>query len=81
LNGTQQLSCGTSYLLCNRRYMALFARCRWREARQDLSKAAELEAQRGHVNALVLNDLGNAEGAVGDWHAAMRHFSEVRALL
>ena len=37
----------------------------WEEARSDLLKAYELESANGKVSGLLLNQLGNADGAVG----------------
>jgi len=48
-------------------------RGRWEEAAADLQRARELEeAQVGQegVNSLVLNNLGNCKGALGDWDGA-----------
>ncbi|GBF94525.1 hypothetical protein Rsub_07059 [Raphidocelis subcapitata] len=56
---------------------------RWADAYSDLSKSLELEAARcggarmaDGASALVLNQLGNAEGALGRWGDAMAHFRE-----
>lgn len=48
---------------------------RWQDARSDLLKALELEsADGGQPSALVLNQLGNADGAVGEWELACEHY-------
>ncbi|KAK9863256.1 hypothetical protein WJX84_010853 [Apatococcus fuscideae] len=50
---------------------------RWREAREDLQKALALEASQSvehEPSSMVLNNLGNAEGALGDWTEARQHF-------
>eukprot|EP00191_Tetraselmis_sp_GSL018_P009548 CAMPEP_0177602354 /NCGR_PEP_ID=MMETSP0419_2-20121207/14812_1 /TAXON_ID=582737 /ORGANISM="Tetraselmis sp., Strain GSL018" /LENGTH=248 /DNA_ID=CAMNT_0019095809 /DNA_START=147 /DNA_END=893 /DNA_ORIENTATION=- len=54
---------------------------RWREARDDLAKARALdEAQRPEgADPLVLNNLANAEGALGNWDAAIALFREAAA--
>lgn len=43
----------------------------WRGAAADLEHAAALEtASKGRADAVVLNNLGNAQGALGDWDGA-----------
>jgi tetratricopeptide (TPR) repeat protein len=56
---------------------------RWRAAYDDLAHALELEAAQcggarvsDGVSALLLNQLGNAEGALGRWGDAMAHYRE-----
>eukprot|EP00803_Ostreobium_quekettii_P008462 evm.model.scf_868EXC.4 EVM.evm.TU.scf_868EXC.4 scf_868EXC:38965-41097(-) len=46
---------------------------RWAEARDDLQRALELEGG-GRVSGVLLNNLGNARAATGDWNAAMADF-------
>jgi tetratricopeptide (TPR) repeat protein len=47
----------------------------WQAAYDDLSAAARLEEQQlGAANGLTLNNLGNAEGALGRWQDAMQHY-------
>jgi hypothetical protein len=52
------------------------AAVRWRPAYEDLRHACELEAGQGggDVSSLVLNNLGNAEAALGMWDDAMGHY-------
>jgi tetratricopeptide (TPR) repeat protein len=52
---------------------------RWRDAYDDLSRALELERRRfggevvaDGVSALLLNQLGNVEGALGRWEVGGR---------
>jgi tetratricopeptide (TPR) repeat protein len=48
---------------------------KWQAAYDDLSAAARLEEQQlGSADGLTLNNLGNAEGALGRWQDAMRHY-------
>ena len=56
---------------------------RWRDAYDDLSAALALEERRfgsrrvaDGVSALLYNQLGNAEGALGMWDAAMASYKE-----
>lgn len=47
----------------------------WQAAYEDLLAAVRLEEQQlGAPNGLTLNNLGNAEGALGRWQDAMRHY-------
>ncbi|KAF8072724.1 hypothetical protein HT031_000384 [Scenedesmus sp. PABB004] len=47
----------------------------WAAAYDDLAAAAALEAeQRGAASGVLLNNLGNAEGALGRWPDALRHY-------
>jgi tetratricopeptide (TPR) repeat protein len=47
----------------------------WADARSDLLQALELEmADGGQPSGLVLNQLGNADGAVGLWEDACEHY-------
>jgi tetratricopeptide (TPR) repeat protein len=53
---------------------------RWHDARADLQRALELEASGGsEPSALVLNQLGNAEGAEGEWDLACDHYRQAAA--
>jgi len=50
---------------------------RWAEAAADLEEAARLEErQRGRVDPVVLNNLGNARGAQGRWGDAIGAYTE-----
>ena len=51
---------------------------RWEDALSDLRQAAELEMQVGEdgPSGLLLNQLGNAEGAVQDWESASKHYKQ-----
>lgn len=47
----------------------------WAAAYDDLQRAVALEQQRsGSASAVVLNNLGNVEGALGRWGDAMQHY-------
>lgn len=47
----------------------------WQAAHDDLQTAMQLEQQQmGQASALVLNTLGNTEGALGRWSDAMQHY-------
>lgn len=49
----------------------------WQEAAEDLQHALDLElATTGKPNALLLNNLGNARGALGQWDIALQDFLE-----
>lgn len=45
---------------------------RWEEARADLERALELDD--GTRSGVLLNNLGNAQAATGDWKSAMENF-------
>jgi tetratricopeptide (TPR) repeat protein len=49
---------------------------RWRDARDDLERSVELASDPNNPDALTLNNLGNAEGALGNWDAAMANYLE-----
>lgn len=49
---------------------------RWQDAKEDLEKALELESKTGQPSGLLLNQLGNAEGAVQDWELACKHYKQ-----
>lgn len=49
---------------------------RWQEARDDLQRAIQLEEPGAPGYAAELNNLGNAEGALGNWSAARLRFAE-----
>ncbi|GMH40824.1 hypothetical protein BSKO_08728 [Bryopsis sp. KO-2023] len=50
---------------------------RWAPARDDLQKALSLEvADESYVNAIILVNLGNTQGALGDWGSAMQNFDK-----
>ena len=54
---------------------------RWEDARSDLLRALELEtAQGGKPSGLLLNQLGNADGAVGEWELACSHYKQAAEL-
>ena len=58
---------------------------RWADARDDLQRAAQLEADSRNGSgsggaASTLNNLGNAEGALGEWESARRHYQQVSYL-
>ena len=54
---------------------------RWDDARSDLKKALELETQGGgKPSGLLLNQLGNSDGAVGDWELACSHYKQAAEL-
>lgn len=49
----------------------------WAAAYEDLQQAVALEQQQtGSVSAVVLNNLGNVEGALGRWQDAMQHYQQ-----
>lgn len=49
----------------------------WEPAFHDLQHAVILEQQQdGTASAVVVNNLGNVEGALGRWDEAMRHYQE-----
>lgn len=49
----------------------------WAAAYEDLLQAVALEQQQtGSVSAVVLNNLGNVEGALGHWEDAMQHYQQ-----
>lgn len=49
----------------------------WAAAYEDLQQAVALEQQQtGSVSAVVLNNLGNVEGALGRWEDAMQHYQQ-----
>lgn len=49
----------------------------WEAAYEDLQHAVTLEQQQtGTASAVVVNNLGNVEGALGRWDDAMRHYQE-----
>jgi tetratricopeptide (TPR) repeat protein len=54
---------------------------RWRQAYEDLLHACDLEAAQnsGEVSSLLLNNLGNAEGALDLWDDAMGHYRRAAA--
>jgi tetratricopeptide (TPR) repeat protein len=67
---------------------------RWRDAYSDLKRAVDLELEMaaaqngggdnndgpyGGVSALLLNQLGNAEGALGKWDDAIEHYEAAAA--
>lgn len=48
---------------------------RWEDALSDLRKAVDIEEQMSSgPSGLLLNQLGNAEGAVQDWESACKHY-------
>lgn len=49
---------------------------RWAEARDDLERSVELSADANDPDPLTLNNLGNAEGALGHWDVAMSYYLE-----
>ena len=49
---------------------------RWRDARDDLERSVELSPDPNHPDALTLNNLGNAQGALGEWDAAAASYLE-----
>ena len=49
---------------------------RWGVARVDLERSVELSPDRYHPDALSLNYLGNAQGALGEWDAAAASYLE-----
>ena len=49
---------------------------RWRDARDDLEKSIELSPDLNNPDPLTLNNLGNAEGALGNWDSAMANYLE-----
>lgn len=55
---------------------------RWQESRDDLAKARELDeaASPGAPDPLVLNNLANAEGALGNWDAAIELYLQAAEL-
>jgi tetratricopeptide (TPR) repeat protein len=47
----------------------------WSAAYDDLLHALQLEQQQaGTASPLLLNELGNAEGALGKWQMALQHY-------
>ena len=48
----------------------------WQGAKDDLERALALESENGAVSGILLNNLGNACGALGDWDEAMQKFRE-----
>lgn len=74
-----QLDPGSSSAWSNRGTLRLqFGR--WQEARDDLMHAVELELKAGGpASGLTLNQLGNAEGAMGRWEVACRHYKDAAA--
>lgn len=47
----------------------------WAAAYDDLQHAVALEQQQtGSASAVVVNNLGNVEGALGRWEDAMQHY-------
>lgn len=49
----------------------------WHAAYEDLVTALQLEQQQtGAPSAILLNNLGNAEGALGRWKDAMQHYQQ-----
>ena len=49
---------------------------RWADARDDLERSVELSPDPDAPDPLTLNNLGNAEGALGRWDAAMANYLE-----
>ena len=49
---------------------------RWADARDDLERSVELSADEDNPDALTLNNLGNAKGALGRWDVAMSYYLE-----
>ena len=49
---------------------------RWADARADLERSVELSPDPNNPDPLTLNNLGNAEGALGNWDAAMANYLE-----
>lgn len=51
---------------------------RWEDALSDLRHAIELETQMSESgpSGLLLNQLGNAEGAVQEWESACKHYRQ-----
>lgn len=49
---------------------------RWADARDDLTRSIELSPDPNNPDPLTLNNLGNAEGALGNWDAAMADYLE-----
>lgn len=50
---------------------------KWVGAKEDLEKALNLEREdESYVSAILLVNLGNAEGALGDWDSAMEKFTK-----
>ena len=49
---------------------------RWADARDDLERSVELSPDPNAPDPLTLNNLGNAEGALGRWDAAMANYLE-----
>ncbi|KAI8462320.1 MAG: hypothetical protein J3K34DRAFT_527828 [Monoraphidium minutum] len=77
-----ELAPGNAAALSNRGTARLQAG-RWGDACADLAAALELEERQlaggggeGSGRSLLLNQLGNAEGALGRWEDAMRHYRE-----
>jgi Tfp pilus assembly protein PilF len=49
----------------------------WAAAYEDLVQAVSLEQQQtGTASAVVVNNLGNVEGALGRWADAMQHYQQ-----
>lgn len=55
---------------------------RWKESREDLTKALELDeaARPGDPDPLLLNNLGNSEGALGNWDRALELYGRAAEL-
>ena len=49
---------------------------RWADARADLERSVQLSPDPNNPDPLTLNNLGNAEGALGNWDAAMANYLE-----
>lgn len=49
---------------------------RWQDARDDLERSVELSPDPDNPDPLTLNNLGNAEGALGHWDVAMANYLE-----
>ena len=49
---------------------------RWRDARDDLERSVELSPDPDNPDPLTLNNLGNAEGALGRWDVAIAAYLE-----
>ena len=49
---------------------------RWRDARDDLERSVELSPDPNHPDPHTLNNLGNAQGALGEWDAAAASYLE-----
>mmetsp|Transcript_39145 Transcript_39145/g.110870 ORF Transcript_39145/g.110870 Transcript_39145/m.110870 type:complete len:230 (-) Transcript_39145:504-1193(-) len=53
---------------------------RWQEARDDLDHASFID-QAGVPDPLVLNNLANAEGALGNWDTAIELYSQAAGVI